>query len=150
VTTLDKINQWCDSSLSRLIQQYDADKRRASGKFERDLEYKTEETGKGYTVQILGSNYTYWMERGRNASAKFPPISAIKQWIEDKGIIAEDISQNSLAFLIARKIKNEGYKGKPTVASVLTYEWIEELLRAVGVLFTGDLKSEVIQILEAA
>jgi hypothetical protein len=150
VTTLDKINQWCDNSLAKLIDRYEFDGRRASGNWEKDLEGKVTETSSGYTVQILGSNYTYWMERGRNASAKFPPISAIKQWIEDKGIIAEGISKNSLAFLIARKIKNEGYKGKPTVASVLTDEWIEELLRAVGVLFTGDLKSEVIQMLEAA
>jgi hypothetical protein len=150
MTTADKINAWCDNTLAKLIAQYDSDGRRASGNWAKDLESKTEETSTGFTVQILGSHYTYWMERGRNASAKFPPISAIRQWIDDKGIIAESISKNSLAFLIARKIKNEGYKGKPTVASVLTDEWIEELLRAVGVLFVGELKSEVIQILEAA
>ncbi len=150
MTTIEKIQGWCDQSLEKLIRQYDADGRRASGGWEKSLESGIEETDKGFKVTLLGAHYTYWMERGRGSSAKFPPIAAIRQWIDDKGIVAQGISRNSLAFLIARKIKNEGYKGRPTVASVITDEWIDELLNNVGFFFTDKLKSEVIEILKAA
>ena len=149
MTISEKIQGWCDSSITKLVVEYDAQNRRASGNWEKDLESTIEVKINGYKVQILGSKYTYWMENGRNAG-KFPPINAIRKWIDDKGIIAEGISRNSLAFLIARKIAREGYKGKPLVSNVITDQWVDELLERVGMFYTEDLKSEVIKILKAA
>lgn len=145
----EKIQGWLDSSIDRLVVEYDAQGRRASGNWEKDLEGEIEVKINGYKVRILGSKYTYWMENGRNAG-KFPPISAIRKWIDDKGIVAEKISRNSLAFLIARKIAKEGYKGKPLVTNAITDEWVSELLEQVGMFCVEDLKSEVIKILKAA
>jgi hypothetical protein len=47
------------------------------------------------------------LETGRKPG-KRPPISVIEQWIKDKPIIPDGISTRSLAFLIARKIGEEG------------------------------------------
>lgn len=66
----------------------------------------------GYRIDAEGltifSSQKYFtvLETGRKPG-KRPPISVIEQWIKDKPI-ASDISPRSLAFLIARKIGEEG------------------------------------------
>jgi hypothetical protein len=66
----------------------------------------------GYRIDAEGltifSSMKYFtvLETGRKPG-KRPPISVIEQWIKDKPI-ASDISTRSLAFLIARKIGEEG------------------------------------------
>ena len=61
----------------------------------------------GTKLQIFGNDYIQYLENGRRPG-KRPPTSVIKQWITDKGIVPTDISVDSLAFLIARKMGEEG------------------------------------------
>lgn len=76
-------------------------------------------------------NYIMTLETGRKPG-KQPPTGPILQWIQQRGINPTDISQESLAFLIARKIGREGsllYRlgGKSGIISeVQTPQWIEE------------------------
>jgi hypothetical protein len=149
MTLTDKIQTWLDSSIVKLVREYDEQGRRASGQWEKDLEGTIDQVNTGFVVKIMGSYYSYWMENGRRPG-KFPPMDAIRQWIQDKGIIANKISEKSLAFLIARKIAREGYNGKPVIANVLTDEWIGELLQSVGLFFTEQMKSDIINQLKAA
>jgi hypothetical protein len=66
----------------------------------------------GYRIDASGltiySSMKYFtvLETGRKPG-KRPPVSVIEQWIKEKPI-ASDISTKSLAFLIARKIGEEG------------------------------------------
>jgi len=149
MTLTDKIQTWLDSSIVKLVREYDEQGRRASGQWEKDLEGTIDQVNTGFVVKIMGSYYSYWMENSRRPG-KFPPMDAIRQWIQDKGIIANKISEKSLAFLIARKIAREGYNGKPVIANVLTDEWIGELLQSVGLFFTEQMKSDIINQLKAA
>lgn len=57
---------------------------------------------------IIGSTWAYItiLEDGRRPG-KFAPPEVIEKWIEDKPVLA-DISKKSLAFLINRKMKEEG------------------------------------------
>lgn len=139
----DTIEAWCASTIKDLAESYEKHNRRASGAWADSLESRITETKRGYNVSILAAYYSWWMERGRKSSVKFPPISAIRKWIDDKGITS-DINKNSLAFLIARKIKREGYKGKPVIQDVLTDERVNELLQDVGKFFAVQLKSEIL------
>lgn len=59
------------------------------------------------TGYLTGSAYFQQQVLGRRPG-KFPPISAIMDWIKEKGIQPRDISQKSLAFIIARKIAEKG------------------------------------------
>jgi len=67
----------------------------------------------GYLIE--GSNLTIFstqkyftvLETGRKPG-KRPPINVIEQWIRDKPLNLDGISAKSLAFLIARKIGEEG------------------------------------------
>jgi hypothetical protein len=119
-----------------LIKAYDAKGMRASGKFAETLEVKVN----GLTAQLWGESYAQQLETGRRAG-KFPNISAIEQWIKDKGIanrIQGEISITSLAFLIARKIaqrgwKREEYGGVELISEVVTDVRIQKIIDEVGV-----------------
>jgi hypothetical protein len=118
-----------------LIKAYDAKGMRASGKFADSLDVKVE----GLTAQLWGESYAQQLETGRKAGA-FPPISAIEQWIKDKGIanrIEGKISISSLAFLIARKIAKRGWKreehgGVELISQVITDVRIQKIIDEVG------------------
>ena len=119
-----------------LIKAYDAKGMRASGKFAESLEVKVD----GLKAQLWGESYAQQLETGRRAGA-FPPISAIEQWIVDKGIankIQGQISISSLAFLIARKIAQRGWKreehgGVELISEVVTDVRIQKIIDEVGV-----------------
>lgn len=58
------------------------------------------------------------IDKGRRPSFRYPPLEAIKRWIKVKPIYWRNergrftrASENTKAFLIARSIKEKGYKG---------------------------------------
>jgi hypothetical protein len=74
-----------------------------TGKMSQSLGYRIDENG----LTIFSSEkYFTVLETGRKPG-KMPPISAIEEWVRNKPI-ASDINPRSLAFLIARKIGEEG------------------------------------------
>ena len=76
-------------------------------------------------------NYIMTLEDGRKPG-KMPPVKSILPWVQSRGINPEGITQESLAFLIARKIGREGSlvfrKGGKTgiISEVQSPEWILE------------------------
>ena len=82
-----------------------------------------------FTVTINLEDYWYYVENGRGPG-KFPPIDKILEWIRVKPVIPYTDSrgrlptEEQLAFLIARKIANEGTEGRKVL-----YETVEELNR---------------------
>jgi hypothetical protein len=74
-----------------------------TGKMSQSLGYKIDESG--LTIFSTEKYFTI-LETGRGPG-KRPPISAIEDWVKNKPI-ASDINPRSLAFLIARKIGEEG------------------------------------------
>jgi hypothetical protein len=75
----------------------------------------TGQSAESLGYRIVGTELTIFstmkyftvLETGRKPG-KRPPISVIEQWIKDKPIIPDGISTKSLAFLIAKKIGEEG------------------------------------------
>ena len=134
-----------------LIIAYDAKGMRASGKFADSLEVRVE----GLTAQLWGENYAQQLETGRK-SGKFPPIDAIKKWIEEKGIasrIQGEISVGSLAFLIARKISREGWKreqlgGVELISQVVTDQRMQKIIDEVGVEQALKYTTEITKMIE--
>ena len=80
-----------------------------------------------FTVTINLEDYWYYVENGRGPG-KFPPIDKILEWIRIKPVIPYSDSrgrlptEEQLAFLISRKIANEGTEGRKVL-----YETVEEL-----------------------
>lgn len=87
----------------------------AYGNLYEHIEYKVAVGDWNFDVIITLEDYWKYVEYGRKADGKMPPISAIEKWIEAKPITPQ--VQNGrlptvkqLAFLIARSI---GVKGIP-------------------------------------
>lgn len=114
-----------------LITRYDELGLRASGLWADSLENKT----KGLSGQIWGMDYTEILEDGRKPG-KMPPVEAIKDWIEAKKIVFTGITLSSLAFVIARKIGQEGTRmypmGVDLITSVITPERIQSIIDKVS------------------
>lgn len=75
----------------------------ASGKMAESLKYRID--NEGLTIFSTEQFFTV-LETGRKPG-KRPPIAVVEQWIKDKPV-GSDINPKSLAFLIARKIGEEG------------------------------------------
>ena len=76
---------------------------KSSGASAKSIKKESKET----SGTLTGDAYFYQQRHGRKPG-RFPPISAIISWIQAKGIQPTDISEKSLAFLIARKISKQG------------------------------------------
>lgn len=77
----------------------------ASGEFGRGLKVND----LGNRVTITAPKHTIQMEQGRKVGA-FPPVSAIKKWIQDKNRISGTNIPEEAAFAIAYVIKRDGIK----------------------------------------
>ena len=82
-----------------------------------------------FTVVINLEPYWYYVENGRKAG-RFPPIDKILEWVRVKPVIPYTDSrgrlptEEQLAFLIARKIAEQGTEPKH-----ILYETVDELNR---------------------
>lgn len=94
-----------------------------------------------YEVTLTLQHYWKYIEHGRPAGKKFPPMKAILDWISVKPVIPrpdEDgniPSPQTLAFLIGRKIHLEGIEPHPALKATqeeLDMIYHERLSAALG------------------
>ena len=131
---------------NELKQAYENKGMRASGEWANSVEVILTEKG----GQIWANDYSEQLEFGRKAG-KFPPLKDIEKWIVEKGVFTEalrTIKLSSLAFLIARKIANsgwkrEGYGGVELLSSVLTPQRIQVILDDIGANETMQVVNEI-------
>lgn len=144
------LSQEFESLKIDLIKLYDAKGMRSSGNWADSLEVIANEN----TVVLMGEEYSQQLETGRK-EGRFPPIADIKKWIIDKGVFnsaLQNISLSSLAFLIARKIANNGWKrerfgGVELISSVVTGERMQKIIDEVGNVMMVQISSEIITLI---
>ena len=83
-------------------------------------------------IELLLNNYVQYIESGRKAGSKFPPIQPIAEWAKKK-LGKED---NSTIFLIRRAIAEDGIRPRPFMYKVFETidkkwdgEWSSELFQ---------------------
>ena len=88
----------------------------ASGDLLNNIEYEVTRGDFTYTIYVKMKDYWYYVENGRKAG-KWPPIQNILDWIKIKPVLPRPNAKGKLptpqqlAFLIARKIGEEGTQG---------------------------------------
>lgn len=79
----------------------------ASGELDRSFEYRITDNG----MEILANDYVYYLLYGRKPGRK-PPFQAIRDWIDQKGIVPNEgntsANRDSLAWAIVKSIANKG------------------------------------------
>lgn len=118
----------------------------ASGKLAKSITHKVSNG----VLTIEGNDYIYYLENGRKPG-KRPPIKVIRQWIDDKGITPKDISKDSLAYLIARRIGEEGstiYQagGSDLLSSIFNESLKESIAEEFFQMVASEITSEVLNI----
>jgi hypothetical protein len=126
----------------------------ASGNFNRSLTADITAN----SVTVLGARYAGAIELGRKPTSgggNGELRKAIRSWIDDKGINPADISKDSLAFIITRKIHREGtklYRGtdsygrtKPSrvITGVIEDGRIEKLAQSVVLDVISQFRTEI-------
>jgi hypothetical protein len=95
-----------DAIVADLRQSIDASGIRASGNLQNSLRYELTDT----SLTLFGASYAFTAEFGRGPSQTSGGDlrAQIRQWIDDKGIIPDGITKDSLAYVITRSIHNKG------------------------------------------
>ena len=93
----------------------------ASGSLSKSVSAQIDMDGNVYTVSLNMNEYWKWIERGRPATVNGGNGElrrAILNWIKVKPVLPRPLengklpTEKQLAYLISRKIHNEGYGGK--------------------------------------
>jgi hypothetical protein len=122
-------------------------KRNASGKTMESIQFEVLETRENIIFQVEADKTLRTLQEGRGPTKNDGPgavKNSIRQWIKDKGI-RSDIPEESLVYLITRKIHREGYKGTPglidDVINDSLIDFIEqEVAELVGNEFVNEIK----------
>lgn len=137
-----------ESIKADLIEKHKELGMEASGDWVNSIEVKTNKLH----GQIEANDYSWYLQHGRKPG-KMPPIKAIEKWINDKGIVPleKNLKISSLAFLIARKIKEEGTKyhkqgGTDLIDSVVTEERIQSIIDKISYVHITKFKSQIINL----
>ena len=112
----------------------EADKK-ATGDLIKSLDYEVITDIHGLTLKILASDHFKYVDRGRKAGSKQPPIKPIQSWIRAKHIVFNGLDSKQAAFMIARSIGEKGIKptyAKDKVNKMLQKNLSEIIKGAVG------------------
>ena len=100
----------------------------ASGDLLNNIEYEITRGDFTYTIYVKMKDYWYFVENGRKAG-KMPPIENILNWIRVKPVLPRPNAEGKLptpqqlAFLIARKIGEEGTEGTQDLRKATDTIW---------------------------
>lgn len=100
----------------------------ASGDLLNNIEYEVTRGDFTYTIYVKMKDYWYYVENGRKAG-KWPPIDNILRWITVKPVLPRPNAEGKLptpqqlAFLIARKIGEEGTQGTQDLRKATDTIW---------------------------
>lgn len=84
----------------------------------KNFKWDVEMTNNGIDLVFYLPDYWRYIEYGRGATSATPVLGQrrlkdiLLEWIDTKGIVPTDISKETLAFLIARKIHTKGYAAR--------------------------------------
>ena len=94
--------------------------------------------GDDVVIQTLFNYYIQFIEDGRKPKkGKMPPEDAIIKWMRRKHIVSSNKNIRSVAFLIRRAIRRDGYNARPVIKTlsdrtdVLFDKWAEQLFNSL-------------------
>lgn len=124
-----------------------------NGELYKTISYSVSTVNSGWVISVSLADYWKYIENGRRAGAKMPPLPAIENWIRVKQIIPHSMTLKSgktviptipqLSFLIARSISQRGIPPKPLFKNsfeAAKKQFIEVIKEAI----TQDIKENLI------
>ena len=120
--TMKALNDFGNFIITNYKSQLEAEQMN-NGELYRTISYSVSTGNSGWVISVSLADYWKYIENGRRAGAKMPPVSAIENWINVKQIVPHSMTLKSgktviptipqLSFLIARSIGQRGIPPKP-------------------------------------
>lgn len=130
----EALAQYAQAITDRYKTNLENSGRRASGELISSINSKVTVNGNEYAIELNLEDYWYYVENGRKPG-KFPPPDKILQWIKVKPILPTPMSngklptEKQLAFLIGRKIANEGFEGTHDLENTMKEVDYEQIIQ---------------------
>jgi len=127
--------------------------RRASGDLISSVNTKVIVNDNEYSIELQLADYWKYVENGRGAG-KFPPVDKILEWIKVKPILPHPDkngklpTEKQLAYLIGRKIANEGFEGTNDLEHTLNEVDYEQIIAEAFNMDVMDYINEILLILQ--
>lgn len=121
----EALGYYAQAIADRYKQNLESSGRRASGMLISSVNTNVTVDGNEFSIEVNLEDYWKYVEDGRGPG-KFPPPDKILQWIRMKPILPQPMSngklptEKQLAFLIGRKIANEGFEGSKDLENTMT------------------------------
>jgi len=124
--------------VQRLVQGINENNSGASGDLEKSVSFKVKTVSKGLDLDIIMLDYWEYVDGGRPPGLR-PPIDKIKEWLtypntkskldSTSSLSFTNIAEvSSLAYIIAKKIGEEGTEGTDFATNVFERSLIEKEL----------------------
>lgn len=150
------------SALQNSLREVD---RISSAKLYQSIEVDIERFGRKITFELKMEDYWKFVDEGRKAGGKMPPIDAILKFINFRRIkpintkkikgdrktkkIKKDKANRQLAYLIARKIQKKGIKPTNFYSDVVNDTFKEKFREDISKAFKDDVLISVREIKKA-
>ncbi len=128
----------------------------SSGLLYNEIKFVISFNGSKFSVSLNLQDYWKYVEHGRKAGSKMPPMDKIEQWISTKNIEpwpspnGKFPTPKSLAFVIARSIGQKGIKPKPTLEPAVDFiytEFYDKITTAIQKDILAYIKVEYLDVL---
>ena len=150
--TMKALNDFGNFIITNYKSQLEAEQMN-NGELYRTISYSVSTVNSGWVISVSLADYWKYIENGRRAGAKMPPVSAIENWIKVKQIIPHSMTLKSgktviptipqLSFLIARSIGRRGIPPKPLFKK--SFEAAkQQFIQVIEDAITQDIKENLI------
>lgn len=150
--TMKALNDFGDFIITNYKSQLEAEQM-TNGELYRTISYSVSTVSSGWVISVSLADYWKYIENGRRAGAKMPPVSAIENWIKVKQIIPHSMTLKSgktvvptipqLSFLIARSIGQRGIPPKPLFKNSFDAAK-QQFIQVIKDAITQDIKENLI------
>ena len=150
--TMKALNDFGNFIVTNYKRQLEAEQMN-NGELYKTISYSVSTVNSGWVISVSLADYWKYIENGRRAGAKMPPVSAIENWINVKQIIPHSMTLKSgktvvptipqLSFLIARSIGQRGIPPKPLFKN--SFEAAkQQFIQVIKDAITQDIKENLI------
>ena len=150
--TMKALNDFGNFIITNYKMQLEAEQMN-NGELYRTISYSVSTVSSGWVISISLADYWKYIENGRRAGAKMPPVSAIENWINVKQIVPHSMTLKSgktviptipqLSFLIARSIGRRGIPPKPLFKN--SFEAAkQQFIQVIKDAITQDIKESLV------
>ena len=150
--TMKALNDFGNFIITNYKSQLEAEQMN-NGELYNKISYSVSTVSSGWVISVSLADYWKYIENGRRAGAKMPPLEVIEKWIDVKQIKPHSMTLKSgktviptppqLPFLIARSIGRRGIAPKPLFKN--SFEAAKkQFIQVIKDAITQDIKENLI------